>query len=252
MSAWTKLAPVFLLWPALALAGEVPAVLQWSQRVELSPRVSGVVEAVNVQTGERVKAGQALVVLDNRPYRARLAETEALLAREQAEAAEARRDLGRVEELYRRAVIATGELDAARLKNRRAQAQAGAAAARLAQQRRDFDDTIVRAPFEALVVERRVEPGQNVVVELQPQPVLVLARAGEMVARLRLYESQMAALRPGQAVEVGAGGRRYAGQIKTLGLEPAMTKDGPVYAVDVLFQTADTLRAGGAATVKLP
>lgn len=243
---------LLLLCPALAWAADVPAVLQWSQRVEVSPRVSGVVESVNVQTGERVKQGQALLTLDNRLYRARIAETQAQAARQQAEAAEAKRDLGRVQELYKRGVIATGELDQAKLRNNRAQAGAGETAARLSQQRRNFDDTILRAPFDALVVERRVEPGQNLVVELQAQPVFVLARAGEMLARFRLYENQMGALRPGLAVEVTANGKRYPGKIKTLGLEPVMDKSGPTYPVEVLFQTNDVMRAGSAATVRLP
>lgn len=243
-------AAALLSAPAFAL--DVPAVLQWSQRVELSPRVSGVVESVNAQVGDRVKQGQALLTLDGRVYRARQAESAAALRRQREEAAEAKRDLGRMQELYNRTVISISELDQAKLRHAQAQARVNEAAARLDQDRRDADDTTLRAPFDALVVDRRVETGQNLVVRLQPQPVLVLAKAGEMVARFRLYDSQIGPLKAGQAVTVVVGSKSYPGTLRTLGLEPVMSKDGPTYPADVVFRTGDVLRAGTAATVKLP
>lgn len=240
------------LLSAHAWALDVPAVLQWSQRVELSPRVSGVVETVNAQVGDRVKQGQMLLTLDSRLYQSRQAESQAALKRQREDAADAKRDLGRVQELYNRAVISISELDQAKLRYAQAQARVSEAAARLAQDRKNAEDTILRAPFDALVVDRRVEPGQNLVVRLQAQPVLVLAKAGEMLARFRLYDSQVDKLKAGQAVTVVVGDKRYPGTVRTLGLEPVMAKDGPTYPADVVFHTDDLLRAGAAATVKLP
>lgn len=237
---------------AQAWALDVPAVLQWSQRVELSPRVSGVVESVNAQVGDRVRQGQVLLALDSRIYQSRQAESAAALKRQREESAEAKRDLGRVQELYNRAVISTSELEQAQLRQAQAQQRVNEAAARLDQDRKNADDATLRAPFDALVVDRRVEPGQNLVVKLQAQPVLVLAKAGEMLARFRLYDSQIDKLKPGQAVTVVAGGKIYPGTLRTLGLEPVMTKDGPTYPADVVFRTDDILRAGAAATVRLP
>ncbi len=246
----TGMAAALLAAPAWAL--DVPAVLQWSQRVELSPRVSGVVETVEAQVGDRVKQGQALLTLDGRIYQARLAESQAALKRQREDAADAKRDLGRMQELYNRTVISISELEQAKLRYAKASAQASEASARVGQERRNADDSVLRAPFDAVVVDRRVEPGQNLVVRLQAQPVLVLARAGEMLARFRLYDNQIGKLKVGQAVTVVAGGKSYSGTVRALGLEPAMTKDGPTYPADVLFRTDDVLRAGTAATVKLP
>ncbi len=234
-------------------AADVAAVLQWSQRVELSPRVSGLVASVAVNVGDRVKRGQTLLSLERRLYQAKAAEGAAARQRLLSEAAQAKLDLGRVQELYNRTVISISELDQAKLRHNRAQAQLREAEARLAQDNKDMADATLRAPFDGVVVERRVEPGQNVVVGLQPQTLLVLAKAGEMLARMKLNEGQIQKLQNGQGVTVSVGKQSYPGQIKTLALEPSGSgKEGPSYQADVVFASADTLRAGSAALVKLP
>ncbi|MHB9102018.1 MAG: efflux RND transporter periplasmic adaptor subunit, partial [Sulfuricella sp.] len=90
-----------MLWAAgAAWAESFPATLQWSQRVELSPRVSGIVREVGVNAGDRVRKGRSLLALDAAPYQARVAESRAAVARFTEETAEAQRDLVRTQELY--------------------------------------------------------------------------------------------------------------------------------------------------------
>ena len=50
----------------------------------IAPRVSGQVTAVHVQNNDAVKAGQVLVELDDRDYRAAVASAEATLIRDRA------------------------------------------------------------------------------------------------------------------------------------------------------------------------
>ncbi|MDD5330026.1 MAG: efflux RND transporter periplasmic adaptor subunit [Sulfuricella sp.] len=235
-----------------AWAADVAATLQWSQRVELSPRVSGIVREVRVQAGDRVKKGQVLVALDAAVYEAKVAESRAAVARFTEETAEAQRDLGRTQELYDRTVIATSELDQAKLRQARAKAQLDGARARLARERTDLADSQLRAPFDAVVVARLTEPGHSVAVGLQPQPLLVLAKAGEMAARFRLPADRVGSVKPGQTVTVKIGRQEYPATLKAPGLEPMAGKDGPAYEVDALFAVKELLRAGTAAVVKLP
>lgn len=248
-----RLLAVFLgLWLPSAFAADVPAVLQWSQRVELSTPVSGVVKTVEADAGDLVRKGQPLLRLGDVAYRARVAEVSAVVARFRQELAEAKRDLDRVQELYDRTVIAANELDQARLRHARALSQLNEAQARLRQETKNLADTVLRAPFDAVVVARMAQPGVAVASGLQPQPLLVLAKAGEMLARARLAESQIEHLKTGQAVMVTVGSQSYSGQIRTLGLEPVAAKDGAAYQADIVFQPKTVLRAGTAATVKLP
>lgn len=233
-------------------ATDAPAILQWAQRVELSLPVSGVVQSVNADVGDRVKKGQVLLALDGAIYQAKVAGSHAAITRLAAEAAEAKRDFERVQELHIRTVVATAELDQAQLRLTRAEALLAEARANLRQQQKVLDDTVLRAPFDAVVVVRQVEPGMSLAAGLQPQILLVLAKSGEMLARLYLPVVQIEKLKVGQAVNVSSGGLTYAGKIRSLGLEPVMLKDEASYQLEVSFSSREQLRAGVTAVVKLP
>jgi RND family efflux transporter MFP subunit len=241
-----------LLLPQLLWAADVPATLQWSHRVELSVPVSGVIQAVNVEVGDRVKKGQVLLALDGELYQARVAESRAAIARLSAEAAEARRDFERVQELHERTVVATAELDQAKLRLTRAESMLAEAKASLRQQQKMQDDAVVRAPYDALVVARQAEPGMSIAAGLQAQILLVLAKSDEMLARLHLSATQIEKLKVGQALTVVVGSESYPGKIRVLGLEPVRLKDESAYQVDVAFASKAQLRAGVAIVVKLP
>ena len=239
------------LYVSAVQAADVQATLQWVQRVELSTPVSGVVQSVSVDAGQRVKQGQELLALDNKLYQAKAAESAAAVLRLKEEAAEAARNLERVQELYNRTVISTTELDQAKLRDARTRAMLAEGQAHLQQSQKNLDDTVLRAPFDAVVLLRQAEPGQAVAAGLQPQMLLVVARAGEMLARAKLDAAQSGRVRVGQAATVGVSGTRYSGRVKAVGMDPVAAPDGPFYLVDVVFQVREPLRAGLAATVGL-
>jgi RND family efflux transporter MFP subunit len=241
-----------LLFALPATAADLPAMLQWSQRVELAAPTSGIVQTVHVNVGDRVKKGQALVTLDPSVYRAAVTEAQADVVRAQAEEADAKRNLDRIQELYNRTVISTTELEQAQVRQVRAKTQLESAKARLAASQTRLRDTSVRAPFDGIVLVRQVEPGQALASLLQPQPLIVLARAGEMLAQGRASLAQVSKLKVGEGVTVAVEGRNYQGRIKTLGLEPMGDKNDAGYPVDVLFPVKELLRAGTPATIRLP
>lgn len=253
MKNWKLVYSLVLLAQSQPLwAADVAAVLQWSQRVELASPVSGVVQVVQVDVGDQVKKGQTLLSLDTTAYQAKVAENRAAITRYSAEMTETKRDLARGSELHERDVIAPVDLEQTKLRHARAQALLAEAQARLKQSQKELDDANVRAPFDAVVVARQVEPGQTVAARLQPQTLLVLARSGEMLARARLSDAQINPLKIGQTVTVMVGNQQYAGKIKTLGLEPVSDSSGLNYPIDVIFSSKEQLRAGMAATIKLP
>ena len=251
MKIWIVLVTAALC-PQALWAAEIQATLQWSQRVELSTPVSGVVQAVNVQVGDLVKKGRVLLRLDSTTYQAKVAEDQAGITRLNAEAEEAKRDLERVQELYQRTVVSTTDLDQAKLRLVKSQSAISEARARLRQNQKALDDTSLRAPFDAVVVLRQAEPGQSVAAGLQPQMLLTLARSGEMIARTLLSSQQLDQLKTGQKLTVKVAGTTYPGKIKSLGMEPVSIKDEWVYPVDVLFASKESLRAGTPALVELP
>ena len=209
-------------------------------------------QSVQANVGERVKKGQVLAALDASGYQAQVAEAQAVIARSKEEQQDAKRNLDRVEELYKRTTISTSELETAQTRNARAIAQLNEAQAHQRRVQKILSDATLRAPFDALVLERQAEPGQIVASQFKPQALFVIARAGEMIARAKLTLAQIEKLKVGDAVTVEVNKQSYRGKIKLLGLEPVGEKGDIGYPVDVLFAVKDVLRAGTPAIVKLP
>lgn len=243
-----RLTVVALAWLAqgLASAAEYPAHLEWSDRVDLSPRVSGTVTEVLVDPGQRVARGAPLVRLDPTIYEARAAQSEARVVGFREEAAEARRDLARQQELFDRTVLSVSELDRAKLRAAQAQAQLVEAEAKLAEDRKNLADTVLVAPFDSVVLARTAQPGTAAQVLLQPQSLVTVARSGEMLARARLGPADASGLAPGSRATVRVGGKSYAGRVK------AVTAAGDGYLADVAFSSPSGLKAGMDARVDLP
>jgi len=163
---------------AVALAGWMGLIGSpvWAaDTVELSTRVSGVVAEVRVKPGQRVKKGTVLLRLDKTVLQAQLDEANAEQARAQADAGDARRELERVQELYKRTVSSTSELDAATLRNARAQATLAAAKARRVIAQKNLQDAELKAPFDGTVNSVPGGPGTVVTADCQPRTLVILA-----------------------------------------------------------------------------
>lgn len=163
---------------ALALAGwsALAATPLWAaDKVELTTRVSGVVDQVLVKVGQRVSKGTVLLRLDRIVLQARLDEAAAELARAQADETDAKHDLERAQELFNRTVSSTTELDAAKLRYVRAQAGLSAANARRVIAQQNLNGAELKAPFDGVVSALPGGPGTVVSVECQPKILVILS-----------------------------------------------------------------------------
>ena len=130
-------------WPAtLSVIGTMAAV----QGVTVSADLSGMVERILFESGQAVRAGQVLAVLDTRQERAQLA------------AIEAQRDLARVtfdrmQGLVNEKVISRAEFD-------RATADFNQTDARVEEIRAVIERKTIRAPFSGILGIRQVNLGQ--------------------------------------------------------------------------------------------
>ena len=165
-----RMAAIALAGFGLAGAGPLWA----ADKIELTTRVSGVVETVLVKPGQRVKKGAVLLRLDRTVLQARLAEASAEYARAQADEADAKRDQGRAQELYDRTVSSTSELEAATLRYARAQAGLSAAQARRVIAQKNLADAELKAPLAGVVDAVPGGPGTVVVADCQPKPLIIL------------------------------------------------------------------------------
>jgi RND family efflux transporter MFP subunit len=250
MKATRWMAPLALLacLPAgLAQAAEHAALLDWSGRVVLAMPVTGVVEQVPALAGQKLEKGALMAALDPIPFKAGVAEAKADVDRLAQDLADAQRDLDRVKELYARTVSSTTELDAAQLRFDRARSALSAAEARLERARHQLAQSELRAPFNALVLNRMAEPGLVAATPCQPNPLFTVARSDEILAQASLKASEAAGLVPGGKAEVQVGGQRVQGRISGV----IHQQDGK-YRLEVAIPRTKGAMPGQSATIRLP
>lgn len=243
---WT-LAAICLATSTMLSAAEYPAALDWSGRVALTLPASGVLENVIAQAGQRVAKGELLANLDAVLFKTGVAEARADMDRLTEEHAEATRDLERVQELYARTVASTTELDAARLRHARVNSGLAAVQARVERARRLLADAELRAPFDAVILQRHAEPGQVIASQFQPAAVFTVARADELIARAEISASQAIALRLGESAEVLLGDAGVQGKVRAISCD-AMNR----YTLEVALPRPANWAPGQSVRVQLP
>jgi membrane fusion protein (multidrug efflux system) len=218
--------------------------------VPILPKVGSFVLAVRVDENQRVRAGDTLVVLDDRDYKVRLAQAEADLAvaqasvsnrarvgqaeasvaQAQAAAAKARADLDRLQPLAQQDIVSRQQLDAAQAAARGSDAALAAAQAALvaadarvgvARAARDqaalnLSYTRISAPTAGVVSKKTVEIGQLV----QPgQPLMSVVPLEDVWVTANLKETQVEHVRPGDAVDFTVDaypGLHFPGHVESL------------------------------------
>src|SRR6266550_1639819 len=218
--------------------------------VPVLPKVGGYVAEVRVEENQSVKAGDTLVVLDDRDYRSRLAQTDADLAallatvssrtrvgqadaavaQAQANAVKATADLARMEPLAAQEVVSQQQLDAARAAATAAGAQLASAQAalvgadaRVAAARASRDQaalqlsyTRVIAPSNGVVSKKAVELGQLVQAG---QPLMTVVPLADVWVTANLKETETADVTPGDPADITVDaykGQHFCGHVESL------------------------------------
>lgn len=173
--------------------------LQAVSRAAIASQESGKVDRVHVDEGELVMSGDLLVTLDARRLqaqleeaRAELANYEAIVVQRRAELSFAKLERDRIRRAYEQDAASESEISEADtlLGVRQAQHEAAQRVVDATARRVDLldirvRDMQVRAPFDARVVARHVEPGEWTEPGL---PVITLVSTGKIEARLEVPE----------------------------------------------------------------
>ncbi len=184
-----------------------------SRTAPLAAQVMGVITAVNVREGDTVKQGQVLATIDDVQPRAAVEQAQAALsaadhelAAAESEQALAQSTFNRMQTLYDKKSLSPQEYDEARTRlqsaaARRDTARAGRAqaAAALDQARSHLDYTRVRAPFNGVVTDRRVDPGA---LAAPGMPLLTVEAGGQYRLEASVDERDLRYVRMGQTVPV--------------------------------------------------
>jgi len=169
------------------------------ERVQVTARVSGVVERVKFTEGDMVKKDQVLVEIEPQRYQVAVRSAKASLERVQASQAEAAAGLARREQAIAKSpgLIPAEELETWRTKQMLAGAEEGEARARADEAALNLRDAYVRAPTSGIIETRSVQTGQF----MQPGVVLAtLVQRDPMLLRFQVPEADAGKLKNGMEV----------------------------------------------------
>src|SRR6266853_6278649 len=132
------------------------------ESVEVRPRVSGYIQEVRFQSGQLVKKGDVLFVIDPRWHQAEFDRRQAESEQARVRLDNARREADRTPQLLANKAISTEESDARQARYQEAKASLLAAQAALDSARLDLEYTQVRAPIDGRVSRALLTEGNYV------------------------------------------------------------------------------------------
>jgi len=165
--------------------------------VAIRSRIDGQIVEVGFGEGDFVRAQQVLFRLDDRAARAQLAQAEANLLRDQAQAADAARILARNEALAERGFAAKATLDTARAAHEALKAAAAANEAQIRNLRTLLDYTVVRAPIEGRTGAQEFKLGSN--VKANDSALVRINQTRPISVSFAVPQTELAAIRAAQA-----------------------------------------------------
>ena len=145
----------------LASGPAITGSVQPERRADLRAEVSAVVLDVLRENGDAVHQGDVLVRLDETAIRDSLASAEASVRAAALTAEQAQRQLQRVATLRGSGMASAQAFDDAESRLNNAQSELAAAKARGIAARQQLQRTVVRAPFDGIVSDRKVSAGDT-------------------------------------------------------------------------------------------
>lgn len=209
---------------------EENGILRSGAKVAVLSQTSGKALVVNGQVGERVKAGQSLVVVEKDVLQSQL--ELAKVAMENA-----RKDLERTSALAEGDAVTPQQLEAAQLAYQNALNNFNSLKDQL-------DKSVIKAPVSGVVAERLVERGNIINSSQQVYTILELDR---MIFTIRVSEDNLFILKNGQSATVtidALQGKSFAGAIHSVAIASDLSGR---YEVDIRIDNSDRLLRAGLA-----
>ena len=257
-------------------------ILHARDQAGLSAKVPGRLEDIPVDVGSVVKKGDTVAQIQKRDYELRVQQSKAAVSAARARvglslegtddsidtkesnvAREARAQLDeqvknreRIIKLREQGISSQQEWESAEAgyqvavnKYEEALQEANNRKATLAQRRAELNiaeqqlaDTLVRAPFDGVVQERKASPGEYL---MEGAPLLKMVRVDPIRLRLEVAEREALAIRKDQRVSFRVEGdtNLYTGQIDRL--SPAIAADNRMLQIEADIANDGRLRPGG-------
>lgn len=193
---------------SVAVGFEYDGVVEPVKQSTVSAQAGGRIIKLAVAAGDRVRAGQLLVTIDDRESQTGLQRSQAQVAQAEAELRNAQANARRTRELQAQGFVSRAALDTADANLKAAQAARDQATAGERQSALAQGFTRVTAPYDGWVRETLVQSGD---LAVPGKPLLTLYAPMPLRAVVHVPLSRGAAARAASQVEVRIGGGNGAG-----------------------------------------
>lgn len=224
--------------------------LQAKTKVDVGAQVSGLIQQIHVQLGQRVKKGELLVNLDPELARSDVAQAEAALAQQLAsmdarrvDLRAAKREWDRQQRLLGNQATAATEAEKAQNEVDRLEADLRGQAATAQRLQADLDKrrvslgyTRISAPMDGTVVSLPVQAGQTIIAIQVPPVLMTLADLDTITVKARVPEADIQSVKTGQPARfttLAGEARRYEGRVNVV--QPVPERIGNAAFYNVLF-----------------
>ncbi len=215
---------------------------------KLSFKVAGTVQKVQVNVGDKVKAGQVIAVLDPEDYKLQVQSAEASLTQAQAGERNANANYQRVRLLYENQNASKSDLDGARANHESNKALVSASEKQLELARLQFGYTKLIAPVNGDVATVEVEVNENVSAGI---PIVLITAGSKLEVEVAVPEVLIVQVSEGAIVTVtfdAIPDRDFSARVTEVGI--SSTGVATTFPVTVLLDAKDeAVRAGMAAEV---
>lgn len=233
--------------------------------VNISSQVPGEIIELAVKEGDRVRKGDFLLQLDPDQFRSDVARLEANLRlarinleKERAAQATYANTLRRQEALAGEMIVSEDALELTRLQHetsliqvRALEEQIRQAEADLEKARDELRKTTITAPMAGLVTQVNARVGEQVIIGTMNNPgtvILVLSDMSEMLAEVKVDETEIAAVLPGQGAVVTVDAienRTFEGLVTEIAHTAIKERDVSRFAVKVSLTSTPSEEAPG-------
>lgn len=214
--------------------------IQPEKRADLRAEVQAVVLAVYKENGERVRRGDLLARLDDNAIRESLASAEEAARASSQSFEQAERQFQRLKTLQAQGMSSIQAMEDAEVRRNNAQSDLVAAKARVATARQQLQRTEVRAPFDGVVSDRKVSPGDT--AQIGKELIKVMDPTSMRLEGL-VTADRMSELKLGQVVHFRVNGyaqQDFEGKLRRI----AQSANASTRQVEVLVDFAGAQQPG--------
>jgi RND family efflux transporter MFP subunit len=180
---------------------------------DVAAEVSGLVESVRYEEGERVRKGQILVKLNSDILEKRLEATLASFGQIQEELAEARINLARREKLRETKSISEMTFDENKFQVRRLEKRSESLLAEGDLIKLEIERAAIRSPFDGVALKRHVDRGEWIAAG---DPVAVIAKDDVIDVIIDLPERYIPYVKNGMPASLEFSGRKIEGKVAAI------------------------------------